>query len=71
MNDAPLWSDTFEAGFYQATQWLDLCGKMGSNLNQTSFFCADTMDFTGFEILPNDVHPSLRAIIDLPLQQKT
>ena len=35
LNDAPLWSDTFEVGFYQATQWLDLCGKMGLSLKQT------------------------------------
>ena len=70
MDDALLWTDTLEESFHQAPQWLDVCGKNGIILNSDKFvFGADTVEFAGSEISPNDVRPSpryMRAIIDFP-----
>ena len=70
MDDTLLWTVTLEESFLPAAQWLDMCGKNRIILNPDKFvFGADTVEFAGFEISPNDVCPCPRymhAIIDFP-----
>ena len=70
VDDVLLWSDSIEDSFFQAVDWLDLCGKHGIILNPSKFALAeDTVEFAGFEITPDSVRPSrkyLQAILDFP-----
>ena len=70
IDDVLLWSDTIKDSFFQAVQWLDLCGKNGITLNPDKFiFAQDTVEFGGFEITSDSVRPCkkfLRAILDFP-----
>ena len=70
VDDTILWSDTIEDSFYQACNWLETCGRHGITLNPSKFiFAADTVEFAGFEITPNNVRPSrkyLKAIEGFP-----
>ncbi|XP_021365018.1 uncharacterized protein LOC110457888 [Mizuhopecten yessoensis] len=70
VDDVLLWSDTVEESFFQAVQWLDICGRNGITLNPDKFvFAEDTLEFAGFEITNDSVRPSqkyLRAILDFP-----
>ena len=65
-----LWSDTIEGSYFQAVQWLDICGRNGIILNPEKFvFSAPTVDFAGFTITMTDVRPCsryLEAIRDFP-----
>ena len=65
-----LWSDTTEGSYFQAVQWLDICGRNGIVLNPEKFvFGASTVDFAGFTITMTDVRPCsryLEAIRDFP-----
>ena len=65
-----VWSDNLTKSFYQAVDWLDLCGHHGIILNPDKFvFGADTIEFAGFEITPHNVRPRkkyLDAIHDFP-----
>ena len=69
MDDVLLWADTIADGFFQAVQWLDTCGQHGITLNPDKFvFGADTVEFAGFEITPDNVRRCrkyLQAILDL------
>eukprot|EP00794_Sanderia_malayensis_P002911 gene2911-3363_t len=51
IDDTLLWSDTLVESFFQAVDWLELCGRHGIVLNSTKFrFGCDTVEFAGFEI---------------------
>lgn len=70
IDDTIMWSTSVEESFYQAANWLDICGKNGIVLNPTKFaFAKDTVTFAGFEITPTTVRPCpqvLQAIKDFP-----
>ena len=73
IDDTCMWADTIEECFFQACQWLDLCGRNGITLNPEKFsFAQDTVEFAGFEITPNEVKPCnryLNAIRQFPTPQ--
>ena len=46
VDDTLLWSDTIEESFYQACNWLDICGRHGITLNPEKFrFAQDDIEF--------------------------
>ena len=65
-----LWSNDLENSFWQAIEWLDICGRHGITLNPDKFvFGADTVTFAGFEITLDSVRPArkyLDAIQNFP-----
>ena len=73
IDDTCMWADTIEECFFQACQWLDLGGRNGITLNPEKFsFAQDTVEFAGFEIIPNEVKPCNRyldAIRQFPTPQ--
>ena len=73
IDDTCMWADTIEECFFQACQWLDLCGRNGITLNPEKFsFAQDTVEFAGFEIIHNEVKPCNRyldAIRQFPTPQ--
>ena len=73
MDDTLLWSDTIEESFFQAANWLDICERHGVTLNPEKFrFAQDEVEFAGFEITNDTVHPCkryIRAITDFPTPQ--
>lgn len=70
VDDVLLWSDTLEQSFFQAIEWLDICGRHGITLNPDKFvFGQDNVEFAGFEITTDTVRPCakyIRAILDFP-----
>ena len=49
VDDALLWADDLQESFYQAVNWLDVCGRNGITLNPEQFvFGADVVEFAGF-----------------------
>ena len=70
IDDTLLWSNSLEESFFQACNWLDICGRNGITLNPEKFiFGQETMEFAGFEITAYSVRPCrkfLNAIIDFP-----
>jgi hypothetical protein len=70
VDDVLLWADSIEESFFQAAQWLDICGRHGIALNPEKFkFGQDVVEFAGFEITSNSVRPCmkyLRAILNFP-----
>ena len=70
IDDTLLWSDTLEESFFQAVEWLDICGRHGIILNPDKFvFGEDAVTFAGFEITNDNVRPCRRyidAIRDFP-----
>ena len=68
-----MWAGTIEECFFQACQWLDLCGRNGITLSPEKFsFAQDTVEFAGFKITPNEVKPCNRyldAIHQFPTPQ--
>ena len=70
IDDVLLWSDSIEESFFQAVDWLDLCGRNGITLHPDKFvFAQDTVEFAGFEVTLENVRPCkkfLRAILDFP-----
>ena len=75
IDDTLLWEDTLEQSFFQACQWLELCGKNGIIQNPEKFiFGADTVEFSGFEVSLDNVRPckkTLQAIMDFPTPKNT
>lgn len=71
IDDSLLWSDTIKDSFFQAINWLDICGRHGVTLNPAKFsFSEDTVDFAGFTITRDSVRPCekyIRAIRDFPI----
>ena len=58
IDDTLLWSQSIEEAFFQAIQWLDICGRHGITLNPTKFvFAKKTVQFAGFEISDTAVRP--------------
>ena len=70
VDDTLLWEEDLEKSFFQACNFLTLCGDNGITLNPTKFqFAESTIEFAGFTITPTSVQPSkkyLEAIIDFP-----
>ena len=65
VDDTLLWADNIEESFFQACNWLDVCGKHGITLNPDKFrFAQDEVEFAGFEITVKPVHQS-----DFPIPQ--
>ena len=50
VDDTLLWADTIEESYFQAIQWLDVCGQNSIILNPEKFVAAPTVDFAGFTI---------------------
>ena len=73
VDDTLLWSDSIEESFFQACNWLDICGKHGITLNPEKFrFAKDVVEFAGFEITNDTVRPCkkyIRAISEFPTPQ--
>ena len=65
-----LWADNLTKSFFQAVEWLDICGHNGIILSPDKFvFGADTAEFVGFEIASTNVWPCkkyLDAIRNFP-----
>jgi hypothetical protein len=70
VDDTLLWATDLRKSFFQAVDWLDLCGHHGIILNPEKFvFGADTVEFAGFEITHDSVRPCkkfLNAILNFP-----
>ena len=71
VDDTLLWADTVEERFWQAVNWLDVCGRNGIILNPPPkfTFAADDVEFAGFEVTLTDVRPCkqyLEAILKFP-----
>ena len=70
IDDTLLWSDTIHDSFFQAAQWLDICGRHGITLNPDKFiFAQDEVEFAGFEITNDAVRPCrkyVKAIMEFP-----
>ena len=63
IDDTLLWSDDLERSFWQAVEWLDVCGRHGITLNPEKFvFGADTVPFAGFEITRDSIRPARRYL---------
>ena len=73
VDDTLLWSDTIEENFFQASNWLDTCGRHGITLNPEKFrFAKDEVEFVGFKITYGTVRPCkkyIRDIADFPTPQ--
>jgi len=74
VDDVLLCSDSIEESFFQAVQWLDLCGRNDITLNPKKFaFAEEYVEFAGFEITADSVRPSkmfVQAIFDFPTPKK-
>ena len=70
-----LWADSIQQSFFQACEWLEICGQNGIILNPDKFvFCKDTVDFAGFTITNDSVKPNakyLSSIKDFPTPSNT
>ncbi len=63
IDDTCMWADSIEECFFQACQWLDLCGRNGIILNPEKFsFAQDTVEFAGFDISLDKVKPCCRYL---------
>ena len=63
VDDTCMWADSIEGSFFQACEWLDLCGRNGITLNPRKFqFAQDTVDFAGLSITPTNVKPSAKFL---------
>ena len=70
VDDTLLWEKDIEKAFFQACDFVTLCGDNGITLNPSKFqFAESTVQFAGFTITPTSVQPSkkyLEAILDFP-----
>ena len=56
-----LWEDNIEVSFFQAVNYLDLCGENGITLNPKKIqFAQNKVTFAGFEITLDSVKPCRR-----------
>ena len=71
IDDTLLWDVDIEKSFFQACRWLDLCGRHRIIQNPEKFvFASDIMEFAGFEITMDSVHPCkkyIQAIAEFPV----
>ncbi|KAK2563995.1 Transposon Ty3-I Gag-Pol polyprotein [Acropora cervicornis] len=70
IDDTLLWGDNLTESFFQAVEWLDICGHHGIILNPDKFvFGSDTLEFAGVNITSTNVRPCkkyLDIICDFP-----
>lgn len=53
IDDTLLWANNLQDSFFQACNWLDICGRNGIILNPDKFiFGQGTVELAGFEITP-------------------
>ena len=58
IGDTLLWANNLTESFFQAVEWLYICGHNGIILNPDKLvFGAETIEFAGFEITPTNVQP--------------
>ena len=58
IDDTLLWANSLTESFFQAVEWLDICGHNGIILNPDKFvFGVDTDEFAGFKITSTNVRP--------------
>ena len=58
IDDMLHWADNLTKSFFQAFEWVDICGHNGIILNPHKFaFGADTIEFASFEITTTNVRP--------------
>ena len=58
IDDTLLWADNLTKSFFQAVEWLNICGQNGIILNPDKFiFGADTVEFAGFKITSTNIRP--------------
>jgi hypothetical protein len=63
IDDTLLWADNLTTSFFQAVNWLDICGRNGITLNPDKFtFGAYTVEFSGFQITMDTVRRRQRYI---------
>ena len=69
-DDTLLWAHNFTKSFFQAVEWLDICGHNGIIFNPNKFvFGAGTVEFAGFEITSTNIQQCkkyLDAICNFP-----
>jgi len=70
IDDTIMWSSSIAKSFFQAAEWLDICGRNGIILNPKKFtFAKNNVTFAGFDITPTSVQPCpqvLEAIKNFP-----
>ena len=75
IDDGLLWSPDIKKSFFQACEWLDICGRHGITQNPRKFhFGEDIVEYAGFEITTDSIRPGenfIRAIRDFPTPQNT
>ena len=73
INDTLLWDNDIQSSFFQAVEWLEICGRNGIILNPEKFvFCQHTVSFAGHDLTPSHVRPNqtyLDAIRNFPKPQ--
>ena len=58
IDDTLLWADSIEQSFFQAIDWLDICGRNGITLNPEKFeYAQNSVEYAGFEITLDKVRP--------------
>ena len=63
IDDTCMWSDSIAECFFQACEWLNLCGSNGIVLNPEKFvFAQDIVEFAGFDITLDEVKPCRKYI---------
>ena len=71
IDDTCAWTDDIEGSFFQACNWLDLCGRNGIILNPEKFqFAQDEVEFAGFDVDLDSIKPCkklLQAIDEFPV----
>ena len=66
VDDTLLWEEDLEKAFFQACEFLTLCGENGITLNPLKFqFAEDVVEFAGFKITPTNVQPSNEYLDDI------
>ena len=70
IDDTLMWADDIRESFFQAVEYLDICGHNGVTLNPSKFvFAEDVVEFAGFELTMDSVRPCkkyLAAIREFP-----
>ena len=67
IDDSLLWSNSIEESFWQAINWLDICGRNDITFNLTKFvFISDTVESAGFQITDSITPCYMQAILDFP-----
>ena len=63
IDDTCMWAPTVKDAFFQACDWLDLCGNNGITLNPGKFqFAQDSVEFAGLTITNENIKPSQKFL---------